>query len=233
LWAGYGAVALATRRATSRFARVAIAGGLAVAALPALLNWRVMDRRREPDASTAALVADALLAGVPPNGVLVVWGDNDTYPLWEAQQARAARRDVTVVTSPLLGVDWYRDELRRRWSIDAGPLASEATMVLRVVAATAARGRPVAIAMTVPAAVRARTGREWSACGLAWTEPGVACSIASANALDRLIATHPVGRFTENTVRSMLETARCARIAARPAGDSAAGDSLARACNAR
>ncbi len=233
LWAGYGAMTFTARRAGPRHTRAGAAAGLALAALPAILNWPVMNRRREPDASAAALFADALLSSAPPNGVLVVWGDNDTYPLWEAQRARAMRRDVLVVTSPLLGAAWYRDELRRRWQIDAGPLANERAMVMRAVGSARDIGRPVAMAVTVPATVREAAGTSWRLCGVAWTESGMACRFAGPEALDRFLRTHPVGRFTDNTVRSMLVSLQCPGLAARARPDSAAADSLARACNTR
>ena len=230
LWAGLGAVTLAGSWFHRRRRRAALATGLAIAALPALLNWRAMNRRREPDAFAASLLASALLASTPPNGVLVVWGDNDSYPLWEAQRARALRRDVVVVTSPLLGAGWYRDELLRRWAIDAGPLAPEASMVERVVRSA---GRPVAIAVTVPAEVRAHVGGHWKLCGLAWVERSAKCSFTLSDSIERFLRAHPAGRFTDNTVRTMLEPLRCPRLAGRAAPDSAAADSLAGACNTR
>ena len=233
LWAGYGAVSLAVSRIAPRRVTTAAAIGLALAALPALLNWRAMDRRREPDASAASLVADALLRSTPPNGVLVVWGDNDSYPLWEAQRAPGLRRDVTVVTSPLLGAAWYRDELQRRWRIDAGPLAPERTMVARVARSARAAGRPLAFAVTVPAETRDASGGRWALCGAVWTEAGTGCTFAGADTLDRFLRAHPIGRFTDNTVRAMLDVLRCPGLAARAPYDSVASDSLAGACNTR
>jgi hypothetical protein len=233
LWAGYGAIALVRRWLGIRRPRLAFGIGLAAAALPALLNWRAMNRRRQPDALAATLVANALLTSVPPNGVLIVWGDNDSYPLWEAQRARRLRRDVTVVTSPLLGASWYRDELRRRSMLDAGPLAPERTMVARVVESAKAQGRPVAISATVPADIRMASGAAWSLCGAAWTTDTSSCAFAAGDTLARFLAAHPVGRFTDNTARAMLDPLRCPRLAAVAARDSAVADSLAAACNTR
>ena len=240
LWAGMGAVALARARLGSPRVRTAAFAGLAIAALPAALNWRAMNRRREPDASAASLLATALLESAPPNGVLIVWGDNDSYPLWEAQRARGVRTGVAVVTSPLLGAAWYREELRRRLGIDPGPLAAEGSMVARTIQSAGRTSdtvyfvpRPVAIAVTVPAEVRARVGGQWKLCGLAWIDPSTQCSFTLADSIDRFLRTNPVGRFTDNTVRGMLEPLRCQRLAARSAPDSAAADSLAGACNTR
>jgi hypothetical protein len=49
--------------------------------------------------------------------VFLALGDNDTYPLWYLQQAEGTRRDVTIVTVPLLGAKWYRAELARRYKL--------------------------------------------------------------------------------------------------------------------
>ena len=49
--------------------------------------------------------------------MLFVAGDNDTYPLWYLQQVEGTRKDVTIVTLPLLGAEWYRSELSRRYKL--------------------------------------------------------------------------------------------------------------------
>ena len=230
LWCGIGAVAIARRIPHARGAAVA---GVALAALPALLNWRAMDRRREPDASAAALLAETLLSSAPPNAVLVVWGDNDTYPLWYAQRALGMRRDVLVVTSPLLGAPWVRAELLRRDSIDPGPLRTERAMVAATVASARGAGRPVALAVTVPAEVRATVGGRWKLCGGAWIAADAACGFSDSARVARFLAAHPPSRFTDNTVRVMSRALRCA--VADPATPLAAPavDSLAQFCNVR
>jgi hypothetical protein len=58
-----------------------------------------------------------MLARVPPSGVMLAIGDNDTYPLWYWQQVEGTRKDVTVVTVPLLAAKWYRAELARRYKL--------------------------------------------------------------------------------------------------------------------
>lgn len=112
LWCGCGIAACAGRLRGK--ARAAI---WLLAALPVALNWRGVDRRRLPDAMLAGEVARALLAPLPRNAVLVVAGDNDTFPIWFAQQVLGVRRDVTPVTIPLLGAAWYREELARRHAL--------------------------------------------------------------------------------------------------------------------
>jgi len=87
---------------------------IAAAALPVIANASAMNRKREPVASLPRVYARLLLDAVPANGVLFAAGDNDTFPLWYLQQVEDHRADVIIVTVPLLGATWFRDELRRR-----------------------------------------------------------------------------------------------------------------------
>lgn len=68
------------------------------------------------DRSGDTLVADmakSVLDLCPADGVIVVGGDNDTYPLWYAQEVLDYRRDVRVVNFGLLSADWYVASLVR------------------------------------------------------------------------------------------------------------------------
>lgn len=130
LWAGFGAVHLARRvgRAFSTRARalqVLTAAGMAVAGLPIALNWAAVDRSSGSDSRAPIESARRILGSVPRGGVLLAAGDNDTYPVWYAQRVEGFRRDVTGVTIPLLGTQWYRAELARRHGLlDDGFVAS-------------------------------------------------------------------------------------------------------------
>jgi len=84
---------------------------LAIALVPLLGNWKSASRAGQTD--TADFAAD-LLNSVEPYGILITAGDNDTFPLWYAQEVEGIRRDVIVACLSLLNTDWYTRQLLRR-----------------------------------------------------------------------------------------------------------------------
>jgi hypothetical protein len=112
LWAGFGSIRLA-HVLPIPFKLLAMVMPFA----PALLNWAAVDRRTDAVEMRARLDASDMLTRVPPSGVFLALGDNDTYPLWYLQQGEGTRKDVTVVALPLLGAQWYRAELARRYKL--------------------------------------------------------------------------------------------------------------------
>ncbi|MBM4188708.1 MAG: DUF2723 domain-containing protein [Gemmatimonadetes bacterium] len=107
-WVGMGLLELA-KRLRHRVAAVAV---FAVAAVPVVGNFRDADRGNGPDARLAGDWAYSLLNSVPPNGILFTFGDNDTFPLWWAQEVEGIRRDVRIVCLALTRTDWYTKQLR-------------------------------------------------------------------------------------------------------------------------
>ena len=57
-------------------------------------------------------LAKDYLESCAPNAIVISFGDNDTYPLWYAQEVEGVRRDIRVINSSLLGIDWYINQLR-------------------------------------------------------------------------------------------------------------------------
>jgi Protein of unknown function (DUF2723) len=112
LWAGIGAAALAADLARKPRLRALAPALLLAALIPLFLNWSKATRRHGPDARLAADFAYDLLNSAPPYGVLFTYGDNDTFPLWWAQEVAAIRQDVTVVCLALANTDWYMRQLR-------------------------------------------------------------------------------------------------------------------------
>ena len=84
---------------------------LLIALLPLISNAR--DASRAGDTFTRDWAVD-LLNSVEPYGILITNGDNDTFPLWYAQDVEGIRRDVTVAVTSLLGTDWYVRQILRR-----------------------------------------------------------------------------------------------------------------------
>jgi hypothetical protein len=113
LWAGIG-IAEAARTMMARVPRLGrwAPAMLLLALMPIGLNWTAASRCHGPDARLAADFAYDLLNSAPPYGILFTYGDNDTFPLWWAQEVAGIRRDVTVVCLALANTDWYMRQLR-------------------------------------------------------------------------------------------------------------------------
>ena len=84
---------------------------LALALIPVIGNRLTASRKGE---TMARDFAWDLLQSVEPYGVLVTAGDNDTFPLWYAQEVEGIRKDVTVLNMSLANTDWYVRQLQRR-----------------------------------------------------------------------------------------------------------------------
>ena len=82
---------------------------LAVPVLMASVEWDDHDRSNKVLARDLAI---DYLESCAPNALLITFGDNDTYPLWYAQEVQGIRPDIRVVNSSLLGTDWYINQLR-------------------------------------------------------------------------------------------------------------------------
>ena len=66
-------------------------------------------------------VAVDMLQSVEPYGILITAGDNDTFPLWYAQEVEGIRPDVTLANLSLMNTEWHLRQLRRRVTPDFQP----------------------------------------------------------------------------------------------------------------
>src|SRR5438105_198255 len=113
IWVGIG---LATLMAWIQEAlparRWALSAVVLLAALvPLVGNWLTASRSGE---TMARDYAHDVLQSVDPYALLVTAGDNDTFPLWYAQEVEGVRKDVSVLVLSLANTDWYLRQLQRR-----------------------------------------------------------------------------------------------------------------------
>ena len=102
---------------TASAAAVAI-GLLAAPVLMASQEWDDHDRSNKLLAPDLAV---NYLESCAPNAILITFGDNDTYPLWFAQEVLGVRKDIRVINQSLLGTDWYINQLRYKLN-DSPPI---------------------------------------------------------------------------------------------------------------
>jgi hypothetical protein len=114
IWIGLGVLQVAvwlTKVVNQRIAAIlaTIVCFLAVPSLMAQQEWDDHDRSLK---TLPRDMAKNYLESCPPNAILFSFGDNDTYPLWYAQEVEGIRPDVRVIVNSLLGSDWFMKELR-------------------------------------------------------------------------------------------------------------------------
>jgi len=117
MWIGFGVIALwniLKDRLKINSNAAAIAALAIVLTAPAIMlvqNWDDHDRGHHTASRDYAI---NFLESCDENAIIFTFGDNDTYPLWYAQEVENVRTDVRVVNLSLLAVDWYIDQLRRK-----------------------------------------------------------------------------------------------------------------------
>ena len=81
-------------------------------AVPCIMGQQEWDDHDRSNKTLARDLAKDYLESCAPNAILFTFGDNDTYPLWYAQEVEGIRRDIRVINYSLLGIDWYINQLR-------------------------------------------------------------------------------------------------------------------------
>jgi hypothetical protein len=106
---------------TSRWAAASVV--LAIALVPLVANRASASRAGE---TMARDFAYDILQSVEPYGILITAGDNDTFPLWYAQEVEGIRRDVTLANLSLMNTEWHLRQLRRRETPEFDPASAAA-----------------------------------------------------------------------------------------------------------
>ena len=125
MWIGFGVFSITSylnKLINSKFIKI-LAVPIFILILPINLassNWDDHDRSGR---YTAYSMAKKYLESCEPNSILFTIGDNDTFPLWYAQEIEGIRTDVRVLNTSLFATDWYIDQMKRK-AYDSEPIPS-------------------------------------------------------------------------------------------------------------
>ena len=124
IWIGLGVLGiydfLSKNLSSKASASLATVIALVIPTIMAAENWDDHDRSGR---FSALEVAKNYLNSCDKNAILFTNGDNDTFPLWYAQEVEGIRTDIKVVNLSLFNTDWYIDQMKRA-SYDAAPIPS-------------------------------------------------------------------------------------------------------------
>ena len=123
IWIGFGVYSLYETAKTYLAPKIAgpIIIGASLLAAPVLMasqNWDDHDRSGK---YTAVAMAKSYLNSCDPNAILFTIGDNDTFPLWYAQEIEKVRTDIKIVNTSLFMTDWYIDQMKTK-TYESSPL---------------------------------------------------------------------------------------------------------------
>lgn len=123
IWIGLGVYGIAeflSKKVSANIATV-IAIIIGLFSAPVLMAKEGWDDHDRSDRYTARDFAANYLNSCAPNAILFTNGDNDTFPLWYAQEVEGIRTDVRVVNLSLSNTDWYIEQMRRK-AYDSDPI---------------------------------------------------------------------------------------------------------------
>jgi hypothetical protein len=116
VWIGLGVLGLfeILSRLTGEKIAAPVAGLICLIAVPSVMaseNWDDHDRSGR---YLARDVAFNYLNSCAQDAILFTNGDNDTFPLWYAQEVEGKRTDVRVCNLMLLNTDWYINQMKHK-----------------------------------------------------------------------------------------------------------------------
>lgn len=124
MWIGMGVLAvydLLRSKANMSGVVPAVIAGVIVVSAPIIMGFQNFDDHSRKDITASRDYAANFLNSVEKDAILFTYGDNDTYPLWYAQEVEGIRTDVRVVNLSLIAVDWYINKLRSKVN-DSAPI---------------------------------------------------------------------------------------------------------------
>ncbi|MGM9477819.1 glycosyltransferase family 117 protein [Pedobacter sp. GSP4] len=116
IWIGLGVFGLKEwlfQRLTPARASI-FASVIALLGAPVIMANQGWDDHDRSDSHVAHDMSVNYLKSCAPNAILFTYGDNDTYPVWYAQEVENIRPDVRVVNLSLFTADWYIDGMKRK-----------------------------------------------------------------------------------------------------------------------
>jgi hypothetical protein len=126
IWIGFGVYAIyeiIAEKIKSNLVGPIVIGACLLAApiLMASQNW---DDHSRANKYTAIAMAKNYLESCDQNAILYTIGDNDTFPLWYAQEIEGIRTDIKIVNTQLFMTDWYIDQMKfKTYKSDGLPIS--------------------------------------------------------------------------------------------------------------
>jgi hypothetical protein len=115
MWIGLGVLALwdMLKKVNEKYIAIPITA-VCLLLVPAIMAKEGWDDHTRANKYSARDFAINYLNSCAPNAILITNGDNDTFPLWYAQEVEGVRTDVRVVNFMLSSGDWYVHQLMRK-----------------------------------------------------------------------------------------------------------------------